>query len=175
MVGDNLHLVVNIETIYVRQRSIYGIMAYPIGLRLHLENGRRFEMYHVPIDVIEALELMKSGDPPPRRQSMFTFLTYNETFRDVIGQYLDKVVIDEFDENTGLYTATVHFQSDGIHLTIKMIPSHAIFLAKLAERPIYVSDKLVQIFEEHEIEEYEEEDYMEDEEDYEDEDEDYEF
>jgi len=168
--GERLYQVTGIETIYVRQRSIYGIVAYPLGLRLFLEDGRKFEMYHVSVDVIEALEMMKRGDPPPRRQSLFTFLAYNENFRDIIGQYLEKVVIDEFDEKTGLYTATVHFHSDGLRLTIKMIPSHAIFLAMLAEKPIYVAESLVVLYmeqmEEQMLEEEGVEDYMYDDEDY---------
>jgi len=172
--GDQLYKVVDIETVYIKQKSIYGVVAYPLGLRLYLENGKRFEMYHVPVDVIEALEMIKRGDPPPRRQSLFTFLVYNEPFREAISQYLEKVVIDEFDEKTGLYTATVHFHSDGLRLTINMIPSHAIFLAKIADKPIYVAERLVMLFEqqleegiieEDEIDEFMDDDF--DEEDYE--------
>ncbi len=118
---------------------------YPIGLRLYLENGEMFEMYYVPPEVIEALEMIRNGNPPPRRQSLFSLLAFHDEFKDLMDKSLDKVVIDEFDENTGVYTATVHFESDGLHLTVKMIPSHALFLAMITDKPVYVSEELLEV------------------------------
>ncbi len=118
---------------------------YPVGLRLYLENGEIFEMYYVPPEVIEALEMIRKGDPPPKRQSIFSLLAFHNDFRDMIETSLDKVVIDEYDEATGVYTATAHFESDGLHVTIKMIPSHAVYLATISGKPIYVTQELVEI------------------------------
>lgn len=157
---DELHQVVDIAPIY---QVIYGDdenyivlggkTRYPIGLRLYLENGEIFEMYYVPPEVIEALEMLRRGDPPPRRQSLFSLLAFHDDFRDMIERSLDRIVIDEYDEVTGVYTATAHFESDGLHVSIKMIPSHAVFLALVADKPIYVSQELIDLSRELEDEE----------------------
>ena len=138
--------VVNVAPIFTAQQYDERIYYIPIGLRLLLEDNRHFEMYNVPVDVIEAILMLKKGDPPPRRQSLFTFLAYNEEFKDAIDPYLKKVVIDEFDSNTGLYTATMHLEANGLHVEVKMIPSHAIYLAMVFDRPIYVSEELVRLY-----------------------------
>lgn len=117
----------------------------PIGIRLYLEGNDIFEMYYVPPEVVDALEMIKEGNPPPRRQSLFSLLAFHDEFRRMIEESLDKIVIDEYDESTGVYTATAHFESDGVHVSIKMIPSHAVFLALVAGKPIYVTQELVDI------------------------------
>ncbi len=165
--SESLLKAVSVEPIFITQEyEEYGRVAVPIGLRLYLEDGRFFEMYHVPFEVIEALLMIRKGEPPPRRQSLFSFLAFHENFRDMIGEVLDRVVIDEYDESTGLYTATVHFEADGIRLAVKMIPSHAIYLATISDKPVYVSEELVALMEEmeEEFDEYgdEEEGYGED-------------
>ena len=143
------------QIVYSEEESYPPTAAkYPVGLRLYLENGEIFEMYYVPPEVIEALEMLKNGNPPPRRQSLFSLLAFHDEFRDIIDKSLDKVVIDEYDESTGVYTATVHFESDGLHIAVKMIPSHAVFLAMVTDKPIYVSEGLLSItFEDEEGEE----------------------
>jgi len=131
---------------YLEARRHYNSIIYmPVGLKLELEDGRVFTMYAVPPEVIEAIIMMERNDPPPRRQSLFSFLAYNESFKDLLDIILEKVVIDEFDPNTGLYTATVHLESDGLSLAVKMIPSHAVYLALVSGKPIYVTEELVEI------------------------------
>ncbi len=152
--------VTSVDPIFAYQRYARQTVYIPVGLRLNLEDGRHFEMYSVPPDVIEAIMMLRKGDPPPRRQSLFAFLAYHEDFRDLFDAVLDKVVIDEFDRETGLYTATVHFEANGLRLEVKMIPSHAIFLALVTDKPIYVSEELVRIYEE-EMEEFEDYDEFE--------------
>lgn len=141
---------------------IGGGVRYPVGLRLYLENEEIFEMYYVPPEVIEALQMIRRGDPPPRRQSLFSLLAFHDEFKDIVDRSLERIVIDEYDEATGVYTATAHFESDGLHVSIKMIPSHAVFLALVADKPIYVSQELVDLS--SEIEDVDDED--EDEEEY---------
>jgi len=131
---------------YLEPRRHYSSIIYmPVGLKLELEDGRVFTMYAVPPEVIEAIIMIERNDPPPRRQSLFTFLAYNESFKDLLDVVLEKVVIDEFDPNTGLYTATVHLESDGLSLAVKMIPSHAVYLALVGGKPVYVTEDLVEI------------------------------
>lgn len=133
----------------------YGRTAYVIGLRLLLENGDTFTIYSVPYDVAEAIKIHNNGEPPPSRQSLFSLVLFHEEFKSTITRSLRKVVIDEFDSNSNLYTATVHFEDEGVRLNIKMIPSHAIYLALIAQKPIYISRDLVEMArkEEEELEE----------------------
>ena len=57
---------------------------------------------------------------------------------------LEKVIIDELDTNTGLYTAKLFINIEGkMKMTIPMVPSHAIYLALLTDKPIYVDEDLV--------------------------------
>ncbi|MEB3845371.1 MAG: DUF151 domain-containing protein [Desulfurococcales archaeon] len=120
-----------------------GLGAYIVGLRLALEDDRTFVLVNVPFEVAQAIKMINEGEAPPRRQSLFDLLANNEDFRNMFSETLKRVVIDELDPSTGLYTATVELESEGIKLELKMIPSHAIFLALVAEKPIYVSENLV--------------------------------
>lgn len=122
-----------------------GYPAYVIiGLRLDLEDGHTFTMVNIPYDVAEAIKMItEEGQPPPQRQSLFALLINNEYFREMIESSLKEVVIDELDENTGLYTASAVFHQDGVTLKVKMIPSHAVYLALLAGKPIYVREDFV--------------------------------
>jgi len=138
---------IRVVDVYVSQRlvrDIYrGFSWYMVELNLALEDGRVFTMVNIPSDVAEAIAIHKGSATPPRRQSLFTFLLSNENFKDVLARGLKRVVIDELDPTTGLYTASVDFEDEGVSLTIKMIPSHAVYLALLAGRSIYVKKELV--------------------------------
>ncbi|MCE4601772.1 MAG: DUF151 domain-containing protein [Desulfurococcales archaeon] len=120
------------------------ISTYVIGLKLLLEDGRSFVLVNIPYEVAEAIKVLNEGEAPPRRQSLFSLLVNHEYFREALGRGLKRVVIDELDYETSLYTATVEFEEGGITLKVKMIPSHAIYMALLAERPIYVLEDLVE-------------------------------
>ena len=117
---------------------------YIIGLKLKLEDGRSFVLVNIPYEVAEAIRVYNNGVEPPRRQSIFSLLLNHEEFKDVIGRGLKRIIIDELDYETGLYTATVEFEDEGITLRVKMIPSHAIYLALISGKPIYVSERLVE-------------------------------
>lgn len=121
---------------------------YVIGLKLLLEDGRSFVLVNIPYDVAEAIKVLNEGEAPPRRQSLFSLLANHEYFKEALGRGLKRVIIDELDYETSLYTATVEFEEEGITLKVKMIPSHAIYMALLAEKPIYVLDDLVEEAEE---------------------------
>ncbi len=129
-----------------------GLGAYIVGLRLALEDDRTFVLVNVPFEVAQAIKMINEGEAPPRRQSLFDLLANNEDFRNIFSETLKRVVIDELDPSTGLYTATVEFESEDVKLELKMIPSHAIYLALVAEKPIYVSENLVDNEENEDIE-----------------------
>ena len=155
--GYGLLKAVKVEA-YAKRYADPRIGAYyevPV-IELKLENGKRFLMSNVPPEIVEAIQVMNNQLDLPRRQSIYILLMNNEEFRDILVRSVKEVVIDELDETTGLYTASLILEEDGFHLTLKMIPSHAIFLALLAGKPIYVREDLVARsgYEEDEYEDY---------------------
>ena len=135
---------------YIHHKEL-GLGAVIIGLRLDLEGGRKLTLVNVPPEIAIAIERINHGDPPPDRQSLFDVLAYNEKFREVFGDILEKVVIDELNLSSGLYNAKAVFRSEGVSLQVTMIPSHAIFMALALDKPIFVAKELVD-FEERSME-----------------------
>ncbi|GAB6148548.1 bifunctional nuclease family protein [Stetteria hydrogenophila] len=122
-----------------------GSMGVIIGMELYLEDGRAFTMYNIPLDVALTLEALRGERDYPARKSVFDFLANYEPFKEALARNLRRVVINEIDKSTGLYTATAEFEDDGFRTSIKMIPSHAVFLAVLSDAPIYVDERLVEL------------------------------
>lgn len=120
-----------------------GYPGYLIGIDLVLEDGRVFSMINIPLDVAEAIRVLKDEASIPRRQSFFTLILSHEPLREALSKSIEEVVIDEIDKTTGLYSASIKFREDNATISIKMIPSHAIFIALLANKPIYVLEDLV--------------------------------
>jgi bifunctional DNase/RNase len=114
---------------------------------LELEDGREFTLYNVPFEIVEALnKIERQKDEPSMpgpRETLFDVLIDMKGFFEELGKRLEYVVIDEIDYNTYLYTAKASFNLGGIYMMRRMVPSHAIFLARLFEKPIYVSKRLV--------------------------------
>lgn len=127
-----------------------GTPSAPVIL-LRLENEKEFYLYYVPYEVVEALNMLGGVDISIRRvvgrdrESIFDVLAMHEGLRDALVQNLEYVVIDELDEETGLFTAKAIFSDRrNVYLVRRMIPSHAVFLAVIARKPIYVKDELVE-------------------------------
>ncbi len=115
------------------------------GVQLLLEDGRSLTLVNIPLDVAAAIMAIKGESEFPVRKSIFDVLANYEKFKEEISRTLRRVVIDELDMRTGLYNATVEFEEDGMVSKVKMIPSHAIFLALIADAPIYVLEDLVEL------------------------------
>jgi bifunctional DNase/RNase len=115
------------------------------GIELLLEDGRTLTLVNIPVDVANAIKALKGDIEFPRRKSIFDLLANYEAFKEELSRTLKRVIIDELDMTTGLYTATVEFEDEGMTSRVKMIPSHAIFLALLTGAPIYVSKELVDL------------------------------
>ena len=146
MSDEELIRVTSVEPFYrVIEDTQSHTMASVVGLSLTLEDGGEFTLINIPYDVAEAIKIYIDGSVPPRRQSIYTFLASHEDFKDMMRRTLKRVIIDEVDMNTGLYTATVEFEGSGVGLSIKMIPSQAVYLALITDKPIYVTRKLVEL------------------------------
>ena len=112
---------------------------------LDLEDGREFTLYNVPYEIVRAINKLQASGPDTlgERETIFDVIVDMREFVSGIGARLERVVVDEIDYTTALYTAKAFFDLGGIYMTRRMVPSHAIFLALLFGRPIYVSKRLV--------------------------------
>jgi len=112
----------------------------------HLENGKMFTLYYVPPDIVLAInKLQDSGYAEPGdRESIFELLLSFNKILEELGSFVDRVIINELDRETYLYTATLELRLDSIRIRRRMIPSHAIYLALVSGKPIYVDERLVE-------------------------------
>ncbi|MCD6323689.1 MAG: bifunctional nuclease family protein [Desulfurococcales archaeon] len=147
------------------------------ALNCILENGDVLTLYNVPLDITKAIAKLSrydeaeigGGDP---RDSIYEILIMVQPRLSEFRDFIHIVVIDGFNRSMGTYSASVYMSVDGINIKRTMIPSHAIFLALLFGKPVYVTEEVVRISKELEAEEgEEEEDFMDYEEDEEEEEE----
>lgn len=117
---------------------------------LRLEENRELTLYYVPYEVVEAINLVGGADLSISkivgrdRESIFDLLATHEDIKSLLAHDLEKVVIDELDVETGLFTAKVFFTDGRNRVIRRMIPSHAVFLAFVTGRPIYVAKRLAE-------------------------------
>ncbi len=115
---------------------------------LHLEDGLDLTLYYVPFEIVEAINSYQGVDISIEnvigsdRESIFDLLVSHDDLRNVLTDDLAYVVIDELDDNTMLFTARVIFSNGKMRVERRMIPSHAVFLAYISGRPIYVKREL---------------------------------
>ena len=119
-------------------------------LVLHLEDGLDLTLYYVPFEIVEAINSYQGVDISIEnvigsdRESIFDLLVSHDDLRNVLTDDLAYVVIDELDNNTMLFTARVVFSNGKMKVERRMIPSHAVFLAYISGKPIYVKRELAQ-------------------------------
>ncbi len=115
---------------------------------LHLEDGLDLTLYYVPFEIVEAINSYQGVDISIEnvigsdRESIFDLLVSHDDLKNVLTDDLAYVVIDELDDNTMLFTARVIFSNGKMRVERRMIPSHAVFLAYISGRPIYVKREL---------------------------------
>ncbi len=152
--------IVDIEPVVTRDDDV------EVGLlTCYLENGDNFVLYNVPPEIARAIAKLRSDDvymdySLDIRETIYELLIMLSPKLRSIAKHLAMVVIDGFDSRTMTFKASLFLEIDGIRLRKVMIPSHAIFLALLFNKPIYVTDDVVRISKELEEGE-EEEDFME--------------
>ena len=152
--------IVDIEPVVTRDDEV------EVGLlTCYLENGDNFVLYNVPPEIARAIARLRSDDvymdySLDIRETIYELLIMLSPKLRSIAKHLAMVVIDGFDSRTMTFKASLFLEIDGIRLRKVMIPSHAIFLALLFNKPIYVTDDVVRISKELEEGE-EEEDFME--------------
>ncbi|ABN69909.1 hypothetical protein Smar_0808 [Staphylothermus marinus F1] len=136
-----------------------------------LEDGRFFILERVPFDIVVSLKKLDGEEIDDERERLVDVLSSMPDILDILGKHLRRVVINEIDPKTGVYSAIAEFSDGNMAIKRRMVPSHAIFLAKLTNKPIYVKKELVDQQEEFRLlastdtsDEIEDEEYEDDEE-----------
>ncbi|MEM0378486.1 MAG: hypothetical protein QXP68_05215 [Thermosphaera sp.] len=113
-------------------------------LILHLEDGRKFYMENVSYDIFVSIRRNLGEELFDDERAMITDIIENSPeFIATLSRNLRYVAIDGFNPEKGVYSATVEFANGKVCTKRVMIPSHAIYLALITGKPIYVSKQLV--------------------------------
>jgi len=123
------------------------------SLVCYLENGEEFVLYNVPYEVIKALIKLKElkskfidNDLLGSRDSIFDILLmFMPYIKEPMSSKVDMIVIDELDKEALVYVARAYIRDNGLLIKKSMIPSHAIFLALMLGKPIYVTTEMLRI------------------------------
>jgi bifunctional DNase/RNase len=120
-------------------------------MSLHLEDGREFTMVNVEPLVVQALRKRQSPSLSgefffleDERMSIFDALTLSENVLKALKETVDSVVVADLNRRHGTYIAYLRLRVGDVIIEKPMIPSHAIFLAIIAGKPIYVNENLIE-------------------------------
>lgn len=131
-----------IEAFFAPTKGIPVIVCY-------IENSdRQFVLYGVPPEIVIALNKIKGngnyeGFVAHGRESLFDVLSSVNEFKELLISKIERVIIDELYKETGLFGALMELNFSGVIIQKRMIPSHAIFLAEIAQKPIFVKEALL--------------------------------
>ncbi|QGA54977.1 bifunctional nuclease family protein [Sulfolobus sp. E5-1-F] len=112
----------------------------------YLEDGRQFYLFSVPAEIVIAINKTKGNKEEEfsdKRENIYDIISFIPEIMEEFSKHIEKVVIDDMIRDTGVYVATVEFKFDGVIIQKRMIPSHAIFLAIISNKPIFVKKGLV--------------------------------
>ncbi len=132
------------------------------ALNCILEDGDVVTLYNIPLEITRAIaKLVRYDDlephEPDMRDTIYELLIMIQPKLTEFKESIEGVVIDGFNRTYGTYSASMYMNVDGISLKRTMIPSHAIFLALLFNKPVYVTAEVVKISKELEKEESDDE------------------
>jgi len=117
---------------------------YTPVISCHLEDGRQFNLYYVPYEIVIAINRIQGEDYEVDRESLFDVLPMIAgELKDALKSRVRAVYIDGLNRKTMLYSATMEIKVNGAIIKRKMIPSHAIYLALLTNSEVYVAEELV--------------------------------
>lgn len=114
-----------------------------------LEDGRDFNLFSVPQDIVITIRKIKGFHIEDDRETIYDILLSSPKSIETFKKHLKKVVIDSMNPLTYTYSAVAEFGTNGAVIRRRMVPSHAILLALLSNKPIYVKKELVDEQERH--------------------------
>ncbi|AOL16107.1 hypothetical protein BFU36_04530 [Sulfolobus sp. A20] len=112
----------------------------------YLEDGRQFYLFSVPPEIVIAINKNKGNKEEEfadKRENIYDIISFIPDIIEDLSKHVEKVTIDDMIRETGVYVATVELKFDGVVIQKRMIPSHAIFLATITNKPIFVKKGLV--------------------------------
>jgi len=124
-----------------------------IVLTLYTQDGRKMNMYNIPLEIALELEKYASNhemDPNDLeyefRYSIFDVMMELPTLEEIIKESVSEIYINNFDPEMNIYSAEVVVKMNytGAEKKIHMIPSHAILLSILGNIPVYVDSDLLE-------------------------------
>jgi bifunctional DNase/RNase len=144
---ENLIRVKKVEAFFY---PVHGIPT----MVLYLEDDREFKMFQIPPEIVILVNKIQGKNDyeqfmgNDRRESvydvLYDILTFSSDIKENLKNMINRVIIDDIIKEYGVYVATVEFKFDGIIIEKKLIPSHAVLLALLCDKPIYVKKELVE-------------------------------
>ncbi|MCD6084062.1 MAG: bifunctional nuclease family protein [Desulfurococcales archaeon] len=120
-------------------------------LTCYLEDGSEIILYNVPYDITLAIARLKElgeseiYEPDDFRDTVYGILIMFLPKLRALGESIEKVIIDDFDNENMVYRASLYITTDGFSIRRTMIPSHAIFLALLFNKPVFVTRRIAEI------------------------------
>ncbi len=142
-----LRKVIELEPYLITDNEGYSLGG---SITCYLDNGEEFHLYNVPTEIVIAMAKMKDSmselyEPENFRDTVFgVLIMFIEKLRP-LKDSITRVVIDGFNPEDLVYKASLYINVDGMSIRKSMIPSHAIFLALLFNKPIYVSEDILKI------------------------------
>ncbi|MCI2415527.1 MAG: DUF151 domain-containing protein [Candidatus Aramenus sp.] len=134
---------------YIRVNNVDAFF-YPLNgvtvIVCYLEDGREFNLFYVPAEIVLAINKIKKQSEESisldKRETIYDILSFVPEISEELAKHINKVVIDDMIDT--VYVATVELKFDGVIIQKRMIPSHAIYLALITNKPIFVKRKLVE-------------------------------
>ncbi|BCU70532.1 bifunctional nuclease family protein [Stygiolobus caldivivus] len=131
----------------------YPLHAIPTMV-LYLEDSREFKMFYIPPEIVilvnklqgknEYEQIVASDNRESIYDVLYDILSFSSDVKEYLKKIVNRVIIDDIVRESGVYVATVEFKFDGVIIEKKLIPSHAVLLALLCDKPIYVKKQLVE-------------------------------
>jgi len=131
----------------------YPLHAIPTMV-LYLEDSREFKMFYIPPEIVILVNKLQGKNEyegitgNDNRESLYDILydmiSFSTDIKENFKKIVNRVIIDDMIKESGVYVATVEFRFDGVIIEKKLIPSHAVLLALLCDKPIYVKKQLVE-------------------------------
>jgi bifunctional DNase/RNase len=126
----------------------YPINSIPV-IVCYLEDGRQFYLFQVPPEIVISINRLQGIkgyeelSEAMKRDSIYEILENLSEIKEIISKRIEKVIVNDMIKEYGVYVAVVELKFNGIVIERRMIPSHAIYLALLGDRPIYIKKTLV--------------------------------
>ncbi|EHP69543.1 MAG: DUF151 domain-containing protein [Metallosphaera yellowstonensis] len=115
----------------------------------YLEDGREFNLFYVPADIVQAINKLLRPDQVEttytselaKRETVYDIISFIPEITEQLSKRVTYIAIDGILDD--IYLATLELNFGGLVIQKRMIPSHAIYLALLTGKPILVKKELV--------------------------------